>query len=278
MRWFDEKKFIQVIYFCFGNKYFDFWNFATMEKLYGTLRRHLPFDKSFQRDPNWCGDLTKESWYRWFIFALAQKCFDFWNFATMEKLYGKLRRHLPFDKSFQRHPNWCGDLTKESWYRWFFFALAQNVLTFEILLLWKSRTVLCGAFCRLTKAFKGTQIDAVIWRKKVHKGDLFLLWHKEFWLFKFCYYGKAVRYVEAPFVVWQKLSKGPELMWWFDDRKFIQVIYFCFGTKCFDFWNFASMEKLYGTLRRHLPFDKSFQRDPNSRKVHTGDLFCFDEG
>ena len=99
----------------------------------------------------------------------------------MEKPNGTLQRHLPFDKSFQRDPNRCGDLTKESSYRWFIFALAQNVLTFQILLLWKSLTVLSEAIWGLTKAFKGTRIDAVIWRKKHHTGDLFLSWHQIFW-------------------------------------------------------------------------------------------------
>ena len=82
------------------------------------------------------------------------------SFATMEKPNGTLRRHLPVDKSFQRDPNRCGDLTKKSSYRWFIFALATNILTFEILLQWKSCMVRCGAICRLTKAFKGTRIHA----------------------------------------------------------------------------------------------------------------------
>ena len=35
------------------------FQFATMEKPNGTLRRHLPFDESFWRDLNRCSDLTK---------------------------------------------------------------------------------------------------------------------------------------------------------------------------------------------------------------------------
>ena len=131
MRWFDERKWIQVIYFCFGTKSFDFWNFATIKKPNCIVRRHLPFDKSFWRDPNRCGDLTKVKGYRWFIFALSNKYFDFWNFATMIKLYGTSWLYLLFDKSFQNDKNRCGDLTKESSYRWFIFAWWQIVLTFE---------------------------------------------------------------------------------------------------------------------------------------------------
>ena len=63
------------------------------------------------------------------------------------------------------------------------FAYFKGARTREMLsslLLCKSRTVRCGTIYRLTKAFGGTWIDAVIWQKKVHTGDLFLLWQQIF--------------------------------------------------------------------------------------------------
>ena len=61
-----------------------------------------------------------------------------------------------------------------------YFKGARSREMLSSLLLWKSRTVRCGAICRLTKPFGGTRFDAVIRQKNVHTGDLFLLWHKMF--------------------------------------------------------------------------------------------------
>ena len=172
-----------------------------MEKPNGTLGHHFLSDKSFHRDPYRCGDLTKESGYRWFIFPLAQ---NFWLLRFLNYKKADWYCVAPFVVG-QKLSKGCGDLMKENLYKWIIFAFSQNVLTFKILLLWITWTVRCGAICHLTKAFKGTQIDAVIWRKKVHTCDLFLLWHKMFWLLKFCYYRKAKWYVAAPFAIWKKL-------------------------------------------------------------------------
>ena len=136
---------------CFG-----FWNFVTM--VYGkTVGMPFAVWKKLSKGPKsmqWFDVIMFITVHTGDFSLLWHKMFWILKFCCYELLNGIVRHHLPFDLSFHRDPNRCGDLTKENSFRWSIFASAQNVLTFEILLLWKSGMVCCGAICRLRKSFQ----------------------------------------------------------------------------------------------------------------------------